>query len=71
MIVRDSGMPMWHRYGPNMKGNHMRHLITLGCLLVAIILYATGDKPTAGLVLLGAAFECAFWIRLVRRPRPP
>lgn len=48
----------------------MRHLITIGCLLAALFFYSTGDKSTAGLLLLGAAFECAFWIRLVRRPRP-
>jgi hypothetical protein len=56
--------------GSNAKGIHMRHLITIGCLLAAIILYATGDKSTAGLLLLGAAFESAFWIRLVRSRRP-
>jgi hypothetical protein len=49
---------------------HMRHLITIGCLVAAIILYATGDKSTAGLLLLGAVFEAAFWFRLVRRRRP-
>lgn len=47
----------------------MRHLITIGCLLAAIIFYAMGDKPTAGLLLLGAAFEAAFWFRLVHRRR--
>jgi hypothetical protein len=49
---------------------HMRHLITIGCLLAAIVLYAMGDKSIAGLLLLGAAFEAAFWFRLVRRRRP-
>jgi hypothetical protein len=48
----------------------MRHLITLGCLLIALFLYSTGDKSSAGLLLLGVAFEAAFWFRLVRRRRP-
>ena len=48
----------------------MRHLVTIGCLLAAIILYAIGDRSTAGLLLLGLAFESAFWFRLVRRRRP-
>jgi hypothetical protein len=48
----------------------MRHLITLGCLLAALFLYSTGDKSSAGLLLLGVAFEAAFWLRLVRLRRP-
>ncbi len=48
----------------------MRHVITIACLLAACILYAAGAKSTAGLVLLGGAFEIAFWIRLVRSRRP-
>lgn len=47
----------------------MRALITIGCLLAAIILFALGDKSTAGIVLLGAAFESAFWFRVVRGRR--
>jgi hypothetical protein len=45
---------------------HMRHLITIGCLLAAIALYAAGAKPEAGFLLLGVAFEGAFWFRLTR-----
>ena len=50
------------------EGLHMRlrHLITIGCLLAALGLYYAGSKETAALVLLGGAFEIAFWIRLVR-----
>jgi len=44
----------------------LRHLITIGCLLAALGLYYAGSKETAALVLLGGAFEIAFWIRLVR-----
>jgi hypothetical protein len=71
---RDTGVTLACRYGIvgglNPKGIHMRHLITIGCLVAAIILYATGDKSTAGLLLLGAVFEGVFWFRLVRGRRP-
>jgi hypothetical protein len=44
---RDTGVTLACRYGIvgglNPKGIHMRHLITIGCLVAAIILYATGD----------------------------
>jgi Flp pilus assembly protein TadB len=46
-----------------------RHLITAGCLLIALVLYAAGAKSGAALVLLGAAFELAFWVRLARSRR--
>lgn len=48
----------------------MRHLVTIGCLLAALVLYSVGDKSTAGLLLLGVAFEAAFWFRLSRSRRP-
>lgn len=44
----------------------MRHLITIACLVAAIILYAAGSKPEASFLLLGVAFEGAFWFRLMR-----
>ena len=44
----------------------MRHLITIACLIAAILLYAAGSKPEAGFLLLGVAFEGAFWFRLTR-----
>ena len=47
----------------------MRHLITIGCLLAAIFFYSRGAAPVAGFLLLGLAFEGAFWIRLLRRKR--
>jgi hypothetical protein len=49
---------------------HMRHLITIGCLLAACMLYAAGARSVAWLVLLGGAFEIAFWVRLARSRRP-
>lgn len=49
----------------------MRHLITFGCLILACILYAKGLSSQAGFVLLGAVFEIAFWVRLMRGRRAP
>lgn len=46
-----------------------RHLVTLALLPAAIGLYAAGlALPATGLLVLGAALELAFWIRLFRRP---
>lgn len=47
-----------------------RHLITAGCLLAAIGFYAAPTSAVAFL-LLGAAFEGAFWGRLLRKARQP
>ncbi len=48
-----------------------RHLVTLLLLPIAIVLYAAGlALPATGLLLLGAAAEMAFWIRLLRRRNP-
>ena len=45
-----------------------RHLVTLILLPIAIVLYAAGlALPATGLLVLGAAAEMAFWIRLLRR----
>lgn len=47
----------------------MRHLITIACLLAAILFYALGQAPAPLFLLLGAGFEIAFWVRIVRRKR--
>ena len=49
-----------------------KHLITALCLIVALVLYAVGWTGGAiGLMILGAIFELAFWIRLARVDGPP
>ena len=48
-----------------------RHLITAACLLAALALYAAGSKGGAALVVLGLAFEVAFWVRMVRARKVP
>lgn len=47
----------------------MRHLITIGCLLAAIVFYSQGSAAAPLFLLLGAGFEGAFWMRIVRRKR--
>ncbi|MFC0131818.1 hypothetical protein [Massilia eurypsychrophila] len=49
----------------------VRHLITAGCLVAAIACYAAGARNLAALMLLGLAFEVAFWIRLTRSKKHP
>ena len=51
-----------------------RHLLTVALLIVAVMFYALGSSPLAGsaaavALLLGATFETAFWVRVVRRKR--
>jgi len=48
-------------------------LLTAALLAAALACYAAGlDRNLVGMVLCGAAFEAAFWIRLFRRaPHPP
>jgi hypothetical protein len=48
-----------------------RHLITIACLLAALGLYAVGSKAGAVFLVLGAACEVAFWVRLARARRQP
>lgn len=48
-----------------------RHVITAGCLLVALAPYSAGARNGAALVLLGLAFELAFWFRLARSKKRP
>lgn len=45
-------------------------LVTLGCLVASVFFYSVGDTSTAVCLLLGMAFEGAFWMRLLRRRRP-
>ncbi|MET0859155.1 MAG: hypothetical protein ABWY27_20575 [Telluria sp.] len=49
----------------------LRHLITAGCLVAAIACYAAGAPNVAAFMLLGLAFEMAFWIRLARSKKQP
>jgi hypothetical protein len=48
-----------------------RHLVTAGCLLASLGFYYAGFTSTAALLLAGAGFELAFWVRLLRKPRHP
>jgi hypothetical protein len=44
------------------------HIFTIALLLMAVVLYAVGMHTGASaLVLVGAAFELWFWVRLIRR----
>ena len=46
------------------------HALTVALLLVALVLYAVGMHTGAWLaVLVGAAFELWFWVRLIRATR--
>lgn len=47
----------------------MRHLITIGCLLAAIVFYSQGSRAAPLFLVLGMVFEGAFWMRIVRRKR--
>ncbi len=49
----------------------LRHLITAGCLVAAIACYVAGATNIAALMLLGLAFEMAFWIRITRSKKQP
>jgi hypothetical protein len=51
------------------KGIAMRHLITIGCLLAAIVSYSFSSAAAPLFLLLGFVFEGAFWMRIVRRKR--
>jgi hypothetical protein len=48
-----------------------RHLITAGCLVAAIGFYVIGAGSIAALMLLGVAFEMAFWIRIGSARKQP
>ncbi len=49
-----------------------KHVLTLLCLVCAMALYAMGwNGGATSLILLGGAFELAFWIRLARIGGPP
>jgi len=44
----------------------MRHLITIGCLAVAVIMYLLGSETGAAIFIgLGFLFELAFWKRIL------
>ncbi|MBI3523479.1 MAG: hypothetical protein HY066_02950 [Betaproteobacteria bacterium] len=46
----------------------MRHLITLGCLAVAVVMYILGSETGAAIFFgLGGLFELAFWKRILTR----
>jgi hypothetical protein len=45
-------------------------LVTLGCLVASLGFYSVGNSSAAACLLLGMAFEAAFWVRLLRRRRP-
>ena len=47
----------------------MRHLITIACLLAAIVCYSFSSPAAPLFLLLGLGFEGAFWMRLVRNKR--
>lgn len=47
----------------------MRHLITIACLLAAILFYSQGSPAAPVFLILGMVFEGAFWMRIVRRKR--
>ncbi|MBL8519718.1 MAG: hypothetical protein JNK75_03515 [Betaproteobacteria bacterium] len=45
-----------------------RHMLTALCLATAIVLYAAGWTGGAGILFLfGAAFELAFWFRVLNK----
>jgi hypothetical protein len=46
-------------------------MITVGCLLAALGFYVAGSTSAAAFLLVGAAFEMAFWVRLVRGSKQP
>jgi hypothetical protein len=61
---------MWHRDERQYEqGSRMRkrHLITAGCLLASLGFYAAGLTSIAAFLVLGMAFELAFWVRFLRR----
>ena len=46
----------------------MKHLVTLLCLIAAIVLYAAGSVTGATvLILASAGLEGVFWLRLFKR----
>lgn len=46
------------------------HLITLACLIAAIVCYVAGlGGGVAVFVAAGMFFELVFWVRLFKRPR--
>ena len=46
----------------------MRHLITFGCLAVAVVMYLLGSETGVAIFIgLGALFELVFWKRILTR----
>lgn len=46
------------------------HLITVACLIGAVVCYAAGLKlGVLGFAAAGLVLECMFWFRLVKRRR--
>jgi len=44
-----------------------RHIITVLCLIIAVVFYSLGAVgPGTGLLFLGALAEATFWIRIIR-----
>ena len=50
----------------------MRHLITLACLVAAFAAYSIGwGRGITVFVVIGIIFEGIFWVRLLRKKKPP
>ncbi len=47
-----------------------RHLLTIACLLLALLFYVLGfSLPANALIVAGVVAEIVFWFRLVRGER--
>ncbi|TAF99055.1 MAG: hypothetical protein EAZ43_16575 [Betaproteobacteria bacterium] len=47
-----------------------RHGVMVALILIALVCYAVGYKKGSTLaIVLGIAFECAFWVKLARGDR--
>lgn len=47
------------------------YLLTWALLMLAVALYALGATGGTFVLLLAAAVELLFWVRVLRRPRHP